>query len=122
MVVVGEDFKEEYRKESLVSGPSKEFAMPARKWQKDELGRLGIVQEVVRKSTDFLRRIIAPAMEWEESPCRMLAHIATVSPWRSALGGYPRDMETATTERRGTAFGGVRCVAAKTNGERCVTL
>ena len=27
---------------------------------KDGIGRLGIVQEILRKSTDFLRRIIAP--------------------------------------------------------------
>ena len=26
----------------------------------DDIGRLGIVQEILRKSTDFLRRIIAP--------------------------------------------------------------
>ena len=27
---------------------------------KDEIGRLGIVQEILRKSTDFLRRVTAP--------------------------------------------------------------
>ena len=27
---------------------------------KEEAGRLGIVREILRKSTDFLRRIIAP--------------------------------------------------------------
>ena len=31
----------------------------APKWR-EEVGRLGIVQEILRKSTDFLRRIIAP--------------------------------------------------------------
>ena len=36
---------------------------------------------------------------------------------RNADTGYRRDMETATTERRSTVVGGVRCVEAYTNGE-----
>ena len=31
-----------------------------KKVARDEVGRLGIVQEILRKSTDFLRRIIGP--------------------------------------------------------------
>ena len=50
----------------------------------------------------------ASRMEWEESLCRMSAHTATVFLWRTTFGGYRRDTETATTERRSTAAGGVR--------------
>ena len=50
----------------------------------------------------------------------MSALIATVSPWKSTFGGYRRDTETATTERRSTAVGDVRCVEANTNGEHFV--
>ena len=57
-------------------------------------------------------------MEWEESSCRMFAHIATGPPWRTTFGGYPRDTETATTERRSIATGGVRVVEANANGVR----
>ena len=38
----------------------------------------------------------------------MFAHIATVSLRRTTFGGYPRDTETVTTERRSIATGGVR--------------
>ena len=80
---------------------------------KEGIGRLGIVQEILMKSTDFVRRI----MGWKESLCRMFAHIATVF----TLEGYtwyPRDTETATTERRSIATGGVRLVEVNKNGER----
>ena len=40
---------------------SKEYAKPMKKVARDEIGRMGIVQEILRKSTDFLRRVIAPA-------------------------------------------------------------
>ena len=57
-----EDFKDRYRKE----GKSKEWALERireayEKVAKDEIGRLGTVHEKsLRKSTDFLRRVIAP--------------------------------------------------------------
>ena len=56
-----EHFKERYRKE----GKSSEWTLDRireayEKVAKDEIGRFGIVQEIVRKSKDFLRRIIAP--------------------------------------------------------------
>ena len=36
----------------------------------EDEGRLSIAQDILRDSTDFLRRIIAPTMEWEVSLCR----------------------------------------------------
>ena len=39
---------------------SKEYVRHSKKWQKDEAGRLSVVQGTMLKSTDFLRRIIAP--------------------------------------------------------------
>ena len=42
----------------------------------------------------------------------MSARIATVFRWRTTFGGYRRDTETATTERKSTAVGGVRYVEA----------
>ena len=73
-----EDFKEECR----VQGKSSEWAPGTireayEKVVKEEAGRLGVVRAILRKSTDFLRRIIAP-VEWEESLCRTSARTATV--------------------------------------------
>ena len=85
---------------------------------KDEIGRLGIVQENLRKRQEFLQRVIAPVDGREESPCRMSAHIATVFLWRTTFGGYRRRSALETTERRNAATGGVRLVEANTNGER----
>ena len=54
------DLKERYKKEGKSSEWTFEGIREAyEKVAKDEIGRLGIVQEILRKSTDFLRRIIA---------------------------------------------------------------
>ena len=56
-----EDFEEEYRKEGQSCEWTFERIREAyEKVAKDEFGRLGIVQEILRKSTDFLRRVIEP--------------------------------------------------------------
>ena len=47
------------RKESLVITFGR-IREPHEKVTMDEIGRLGVMQEILRKSTDFLRRIIAP--------------------------------------------------------------
>ena len=61
MVGSSEDFKERYRKEGKSSQWTFRSIREAYdKVAKDEIGRFGIVQEILRKSTDFLRRIIAP--------------------------------------------------------------
>ena len=54
--------KERYRKEEKSSEwtTSKEYAKLTRKWQRMKLDVRAIVQEILRKSTDFLRRVIAP--------------------------------------------------------------
>ena len=56
-----EAFQERYRKEGKSSEWTFEGIREAHeKVAKDEIGRFGIVQEIQRKSTEFLRRIIAP--------------------------------------------------------------
>ena len=56
-----EDFEERYRKEGKSSEWTLERIREAcEKVAKNEIGRLGIVQEIQRKSTDFLRRVMAP--------------------------------------------------------------
>ena len=47
------------KKVSFVDGPLKEIGKFVRMWQW-MIGRSGIAQEILRKSTDFFRRIIAP--------------------------------------------------------------
>ena len=56
-----EDLKERHRKEGKSSEWTLERIREAcEKVARDEIGRLGIVQDNLRKSTDFLRRVIAP--------------------------------------------------------------
>ena len=56
-----EAFKERCRKEEKSSEWTLERIREAcEKVAKDEIGCLGLVQEILRKSTDFLRRVIAP--------------------------------------------------------------
>ena len=115
------EFKERYRKEgkssewTLERNASREAS--TRKWQGMKVGRLGVVQKELdvwggRARTSCggsLRRSVA----WEGV---VLSYVWTVFFWRTTFGGYRRDTETATTERRSTAVGGVRCVEANTNG------
>ena len=56
-----ESFKEEYREEEKSSEWTLERIREAcEKVATDGIGRLAIVQEILRKSTDVLRRVIAP--------------------------------------------------------------
>ena len=56
-----EEFKEECRaKEKSSEWASGTIGEACEKVAKEEVGRLGIVQEIFRKTMDFLRRIIAP--------------------------------------------------------------
>ena len=58
------------------------------------------------------------SVEGEESPCRILASIAIVSPWRTTFGASRPDMEIATKRRRrSTAVGGAQSVEDKMNVE-----
>ena len=58
------DFKERYRKKEKPSEWTLQRIREAyEKVAKGENGRLGIVQEILRKSTDFLRRVTAPVNE-----------------------------------------------------------
>ena len=63
---------------------------------KYEAGRLSIVQGIMLTSTDFLRRIMAPAGEDKEvSRCRICAQTATVFSWKTACGGFQQGRSTA---------------------------
>ena len=67
------------RKESSLNGPFERIREACEKVAMNDIGRLGIAQEILRKSTDFLRRIIAPVRRnGRESLCRTFARIATV--------------------------------------------
>ena len=86
---------------------------------KDEIGRFGIVQEILRKSTDFLRRIIAPS-RWN-GRSHFVVCLSTLQqflPWRTTLGGFLQGTAMDTTESRSIATCFVRLVEATTNGER----
>ena len=86
---------------------------------KDEIGRLGIVQEILRKSTDVLRLVIAPVGgRGGVTFVVCLPASQQVSAGGLHLVGIDRTTAVATTGRRGTAAGGARCVEAHTNGER----
>ena len=104
-----EEFKERYRKEEEKSS---EWTLERKreayaKVAKYEIGRLGIVQENPRKSTHFLRRVIAPVGGMEGVTfVACLPAVQQFFRWRTTFGGCRRDTETATTERRGTAVGG----------------
>ena len=74
-----EDFKERYRKE----GKSSEWTLERvreshEKVAKDEIGRLGISQEILRKTLSSCGGSSRQSMEREESPYRTFSHIATV--------------------------------------------
>ena len=74
----------------------------------EDEGRLSIVQDVLRKGTDFLRRFIVPVEGQEGSLCRMYAVIVTVCRLRTTYGGSLPGLE------RSSAAGDVRPAAAST--------
>ena len=64
-IAIRDDIWEEFRKGCREKEKSSEWTPEkiregCEKVAKDEIGRLGIVQKILGKSTDFLRRIIAP--------------------------------------------------------------
>ena len=72
-----EDFEEGCKEKEKSSEWTLERIRDAHgKGARDEVGRLGVVHEIMIKRTDFLRR---QSVEEEESPCRTSARIATVS-------------------------------------------
>ena len=73
---------------------------------------------ILRKNTDFLRRVIAPVGGTGGVTLSQVCPHCNSFLRRTMFGAYRRDTETATRERRSTAVGGVRCVEAHTNGER----
>ena len=56
-----EGFKEEFQKQGNVSEWTYARLKEAHNVASEDVGRLSIAQDVMRKSTDFLRRIITPA-------------------------------------------------------------
>ena len=79
----------------------------------DNIFRLDLAQEILRKSTGFLRRVIAPVGGMEGLTLSYVCPPVQGFPvGRLHLVGYRRDTETAATERRNIATGGVRLVEA----------
>ena len=91
------------RSRSFVSGPLIEF--------KDDRGRLGIAQETLRRrARTSLRRIIAPVDGMGRVTLSYICPHCNSFPLDDCIWWYPRDTETAATERRYIATGGVRLV------------
>ena len=84
--------KEEYRNEGKSCKWTFERILEAyEKVAKDEIGRLG---KLLWKSTDFFfADHRASPWNGRSRLCRMFAHIATVSLWRTTFGGCRRDTE-----------------------------
>ena len=101
-----EEFKEECRaKEKSSEWAPGTIREACGKVAKEEVGRVGIVQEIFRKSMNFLRRIIAPV-------CGRLSYICphcNLFPLEDIFGGYRLE--------RSTAAGGVQFVEKDMNGE-----
>ena len=71
--------------------------------------KLSIVQDIMIRSTEYLRRIIAPAGEDKEAlQCHTCARIVTVSIWKITFGG--------SLGEKGVAIGGARFVEKSTTG------
>ena len=111
-----ESVKEEYRQEGEPCEWTFERIREAcEKVAMDDIGRLGIAQEILRNCKGFLRRIIAPVDGMERSHFVVcLPALQQLPSWMTTFGGYRRDTETATTERRNIATGGERLVEANT--------
>ena len=77
-----------------------------------DMGRLSIAQDIFRKSSDFLRRTIAPASGVGGRTCHTSARTVFVFRLRITSGGCRR-----TTQTRNSVVGGVRLVTAKTIGD-----
>ena len=83
-----DSFKEECRREGKLCEWTFERIREAHdKGAMEDIGRLSCAQDIFRKNTDFLRRIIAPVGGMEESLCRTFARLATVSLWMTTYGG-----------------------------------
>ena len=82
--------------------------MLTKKWQKMKMD----VWPLCRKSTDFLRTVIAPVGGMGGVTLSHICPHCNSFPFGEigTFGGYRRGTETA--ERRSTAVGGVRCVEA----------
>ena len=75
---------------------------------KDEARKLSIVQEIMIRSTDYWRRIIAPAEGKEALRCHICARIVTVSRWKTTFGG--------SLGEKGVTIGGARFLEKSTTG------
>ena len=75
---------------------------------KDEAKKLSTVQELMLRSTDNLRRIIARAGGKDALRCHTCARIVTVSRWKNTFGG--------SLGEKGVTIGGARFVEKSTTG------
>ena len=96
--------KDAEKKRNHQHGLSRKYARLVRKWRSEEVGRLGIVQEILRKSTDFLRRIIAPVGGRGGVTLSYICPHCNSFPLEDKIWWVSTDMET--TERRRCAVCG----------------
>ena len=78
-----EEFRKDAEKKRNHQNGLEKIREAYEKVAKERIGRLGIVQEILRKSTDFLRRIIAPADGMERS--HLVVRLSTLQQF--LLGG-----------------------------------
>ena len=76
------EYKNTFRKEVKVSE-----ALASEKVAKDETRNLSTVQEIMTRSTDYLRRILAPAVRQGSVTMSYLCRIVIVSRWKTSFGG-----------------------------------
>ena len=83
-----EEYENTFRKEVKVTEWAFDRIMEAfEQVAKEEARKLSIVQEIMTRSTDYLRRIIAPRGGRETLRCHICARIVIVSRWKTTSGG-----------------------------------
>ena len=111
----GQEFKEGCKeKENSSEWTLEKVREACEKVAREEVGRLGIVQEILTNSTDFLTRIIAPVDGIGGVTLSYVCPHCKLFP----VEWYQRDTETATTDRRSSVAGGAQRAAANTIGRR----
>ena len=103
-----QEYKNTFRKEVQVSERVFDRIKEAfEKVAKDEAIKLSAVQEIMTRSADYMRRIVAPAGGKETSRCHTCARV-TVSRWKTTFGGSLRG--------KSIQIGGVRSVENNMTG------
>ena len=109
-------FKEECRKEGNCEWTHERIQEAYDKVAMEDIGRLSIAQEILRKITYFLRQIVAPVDGMGGVTLSNVCPHYNCFPFGGLIWWV--STETAAIERRNIATGGVQHVEASTNEER----